>query len=35
LLTKKFYQTIFGNVDISFVPLNIPPAFVLVSEKVS
>jgi phospholipid N-methyltransferase len=35
LLTKKFYQNIFGNVDISFVPLNIPPAFVLVSEKVS
>jgi len=35
LLTKKFYETIFGNVDISFVPLNIPPAFVLVSEKVS
>lgn len=35
LLTKKFYQSIFGNVDVSFVPLNIPPAFVLVSEKVS
>ncbi len=35
LLTKKFYQNIFGNVDVSFVPLNIPPAFVLVSEKVS
>jgi len=35
LLTKKFYQEIFGNVDVSFVPLNIPPAFVLVSEKVS
>lgn len=35
LLTKKFYQNIFGNVDVSFVPLNIPPAFVLVSEKMS
>lgn len=35
LLAKKFYQSIFGNVDVSFVPLNIPPAFVLVSEKVS
>lgn len=35
LLTKKLYQSIFGNVDVSFVPLNIPPAFVLVSEKVS
>ena len=35
LLTKKIYQSIFGNVDVSWVPLNIPPAFVLVSEKVS
>jgi len=33
LLAKKLYQNIFGNVDVSFVPLNIPPAFVLVSEK--
>ncbi len=33
LLAKKMYQKIFGNVDISFVPLNIPPAFVLVSEN--
>lgn len=33
LLAKKFYQKVFGNVDISFVPINIPPAFVLVSEK--
>ena len=33
LLAKKFYQSIFGNVDVNFVPLNIPPAFVLVSEK--
>ena len=33
LLTKKLYQKVFGNVDINFVPLNIPPAFVLVSEK--
>ncbi|MFT4665276.1 MAG: phospholipid N-methyltransferase [Polaribacter sp.] len=32
LLMKKMYKKIFGNVDISFVPLNIPPAFVLVSE---
>ena len=35
LLTKKFYQSVFGNVDVNFVPLNIPPAFVLVSEKMS
>ena len=33
LLTKKMYQKVFGNVDINFVPLNLPPAFVLVSEK--
>jgi len=34
LLMKKMYKKVFGNVDVSFVPLNIPPAFVLVSEKV-
>lgn len=33
LLMKKMYQKIFGNVDVNWVPLNIPPAFVLVSEK--
>jgi phospholipid N-methyltransferase len=33
LLTKKLYQGVFGNVDVNFVPLNVPPAFVLVSEK--
>ncbi|MBR9919643.1 MAG: methyltransferase domain-containing protein [Bacteroidetes bacterium] len=33
LLAKKIYENIFGNVNISFVPLNVPPAFVLVSEK--
>lgn len=33
LLAKKLYETVFGNVDVSFVPLNLPPAFVLVSEK--
>lgn len=33
LLAKKMYQKIFGNVDVNFVPINIPPAFVLVSEK--
>jgi phospholipid N-methyltransferase len=35
LLLKKMYKKVFGNVDVSFVPLNIPPAFVLVSEKKS
>lgn len=33
LLAKKLYQRVFGNVDVHFVPINIPPAFVLVSEK--
>lgn len=33
LLVKKMYKKIFGNVDVNFVTLNIPPAFVLVSEK--
>jgi len=30
---KQLYSTVFGNVDVNFVPLNVPPAFVLVSEK--
>ena len=34
LLTKKLYETVFGNVDVNWIPLNVPPAFVLVSEKV-
>ena len=33
LLTKSLYENVFGNVDVNFVPLNMPPAFVLVSEK--
>ena len=33
LVRKKMYEEVFGNVDYSFVPLNLPPAFVLVSEK--
>lgn len=33
LMAKKLYENIFGNVDINFVPLNIPPAFVLVSQN--
>jgi len=33
LLTKKMYQDVFGNVDLNFVPINIPPAFVMVMEK--
>ncbi len=33
LLAKNIYENIFGNVDINFVPINVPPAFVLVSQK--
>lgn len=33
LLAKNIYETVFGNVDVNFIPLNVPPAFVLVSEK--
>lgn len=33
LLVKDLYESVFGNVDVNFVPLNVPPAFVLVCEK--
>jgi len=33
LIAKKLYEQVFGNVDVNFVPLNVPPAWVLVSEK--
>ncbi len=33
LITKKMYEVVFGNVDVNWVPLNLPPAFVLVSDK--
>ena len=33
LLAKSLYESVFGNVDVNFVALNVPPAFVLVSEK--
>lgn len=32
-LIKKMYRRIFGNVDTNFVPLNFPPAFVMICEK--
>jgi len=35
LLAKKIYKKVFGNVKINFEPLNIPPAFVLISSKKS
>lgn len=33
LLAKGLYESVFGNVDVHFVPLNMPPAFVLVCER--
>lgn len=33
LLAKNLYEEAFGNVDVNFVALNVPPAFVMVSEK--
>lgn len=35
LARKKMYESIFGYVEVEFVPLNIPPAFVLHTKKVS
>ncbi len=32
LLKKKMYEEVFGEVKVLFVPLNVPPAFVLVSH---
>ncbi len=34
LIPKKMYQKIFGNVELNFVPLNVPPAWVMVSKKI-
>jgi len=33
LIPKKMYQKVFGNIDLNFVPLNVPPAWVMVCEK--
>lgn len=33
LVTKSMYEDIFDDVDVNFVPLNVPPAFVLVCRK--
>ena len=33
LIRKKVYRGIFGNVKVDFIPLNVPPAFVLTSRK--
>ena len=32
-LIQKMYQRVFGNVEVHLVPLNIPPAFVMISKK--
>jgi len=33
LMAKKLYEKVFGDVDINWVPLNLPPAFVMVCEN--
>lgn len=33
LIEKKLYEKVFGNVEIFFQPLNIPPAFILKSIR--
>ncbi|MEO7174721.1 MAG: ribose ABC transporter permease [Saprospiraceae bacterium] len=33
ILRKKWYQEIFGNVELHFVPMNIPPTFIHVCIK--
>jgi phospholipid N-methyltransferase len=35
LQAKKYYIKVFKNIQIKFVPLNVPPAFVMVCEKLS
>ncbi len=32
-MAKKLYKHTFGNVDVDFVPRNMPPAFISVSRK--
>lgn len=33
LIPKKIYKSVFGNIDINFIPLNVPPAWVMVCKK--
>ena len=33
LMAKKLYTNVFGQVDVNWVPLNIPPAFVMVCRN--
>ena len=33
LIRKKTYENVFGNVKLKFVPINIPPAWVMTSTK--
>jgi len=33
LMEKKMYDNVFGNVEVFFQPINIPPAFILKSVK--
>ena len=34
LMAKKLYENVFGKVNVNWVPLNVPPAFVLVCKNV-
>ncbi len=34
LMAKKLYEKVFGEVNVSWIPLNIPPAFVLVCQNI-
>ncbi len=31
---RRFYRRVFGNLKLKFVPINFPPAFVMICEKV-
>ena len=33
LIPKKLYKNVFGNVKLNFVPLNVPPAWVMVCDN--
>jgi len=33
LIPKKIYKNVFGNIFINFIPLNVPPAWVMVCKK--
>ena len=34
LIAKKYYKNVFGNIDIRFIPINVPPAWVMVCNNI-